>query len=1489
MKVAQLIKDLRIKGIGITLSDDNIELTYYKEEIEDSLIELIKENKQDIIEYLKSFSFSKDKNSIPLTKKKEFYFITSLQMQFWILCQFENINRAYNLPLILKMKGFLDLMILRKSVNELVKRHEILRTHFAVDKNSIVKQRVLDELDYEIKTHDIKQKERINEVIIEFINEPFLLEESNLFKIFVINMTNEEHYLCINMHHIISDGSSLETMLFDLSRIYNSLNSNSQIDLPELRIQFKDYSEWINDEINIKNEKEYWLEKYSDEIPIINLPTYKLRPSIKTYNGANHTHVLSKKSLDKIRKFSIDNGGTIFVSLMAAINGLLYRYTSQTDIILGIPISGRNSTELRNQIGLYINTLPIRMRFSQDDSFFMLFNKQKRTLNEAYANANFSFADIINELNLERNLSRSPLFDILVTHQQQNEKFNLESGFDGLKCTLHNFENTSTKYDLTFSFFEEKNRLSLSVAYNTDLFEKRFIKSLADNFENFILQSICNPELEIKKISFLDDIQIDTVINIFNTTDFHYNNNENIISIFQNQSSKSSEKVALICEGNEMTYDELNKKSKALAYYLIEQGVLPNTTVCICMGRSLEMVVAILGVLKSGASYLPIDPFYPLNRIDYIIEDSATKIVLVDKETKEIIPKNIHTVVVEESRFNQLENVLLPKIESLSLAYVIYTSGSTGKPKGVKVSHQNLMNFMIGMNQNFANKNEQGVWLAMTSISFDISILELLWTLTRGEKVIIHLERPITVKTKPLVDFSLFYFPTGMNTGPNKYKLLLEGAKFADKNAFKAIWVPERHFHTFGDQFPNPSVAAAAVSTITKNIKLRSGSVVLPLHDPVRVAEEWSMIDNLSEGRVELSIASGWHPNDFVLAPDDYENRHELMRNKITTLKSLWVGESLTRKNGIGKDFEFTIHPKPIQENLPIWITAAGNIETFKYAGSIGANILTHLLGQSIEELGEKIKIYRKTLEENGFNQEKGKVALMMHTFVSDDVKKVKNIVNEPFKNYLKNSLNLLKPIAEELGLNLNNDLDTLLDIGFLRYYKTSSLFGTPESCLNIINKVFEVDIDEIACLIDFGVEEEIVLENLEHLTKLKEIIKRSRFQYDFIVQRMEKLTQYEETSYLINQFDVTHIQSTPSFYEEFLLEENGRRAIQKINTLLVGGEPLKKSLAEALISESGNKIYNMYGPTETTIWSSVKEIKINDKITIGKPIVNTKIYILDVYNNLCPVGVSGELCIAGDGVSLGYLNRDDLTKLKFIDSPFKNNEKIYKTGDLACWLPDGELEHQGRIDNQVKIKGYRIELKEIENVIFNHEAVSGCVVLSCERNKELILTAYIKLLYDIGEDVIKEFLILRLPNYMIPNSLVIINEFPKTPNGKIDLKKLQALSNKEIRKKEFAAPRDEMEGQLTEIWGNFLKVSQIDINDNFFEIGGNSIKVFQILPIINSKLKTDLQILSFFQYPTIRQMAKYLKKETDLNKVYVEELDEGESLDDMIDFMQEL
>jgi natural product biosynthesis luciferase-like monooxygenase protein len=829
--------------------------------------------------------------------------------------------------------------------------------------------------------------------------------------------------------------------------------------------------------------------------------------------------------------------------------------------------------------------------------------------------------------------------------------------------------------------------------------------------------------------------------------------------LFEEQAARTPDATAVVFRDRALTYRDLNRRANHLAGRLRAAGVAPEAVVGVFVDRSLEMIVALLGVLKAGGAYLPLDPAFPQERLAWMVEDAGARVLVTQAHLAAALPRhqaNVLSVDLCAEAVGSDENVeggARPE----DLAYMIFTSGSTGRPKGVMVEHRNVVNFFAGMDE-YLGERSTGTWLAVTSISFDISVLELFWTLARGFKVVIQEELVKAAASaddsaprasdQRTMDFSLFYFSADASErGGNRYRLLLEGAKYADANGFKAVWTPERHFHAFGGLYPNPAVTSAAVAAITSRIRVRAGSVVLPLHNPIRVAEDWAVVDNLSQGRVEMSFASGWHANDFALMPENYKDRRDVMLNGIDLVKRLWRGEAVPATSGSGHPIEVRVFPTPYQKEPPFWIAAAGNVDTFKMAGRIGARLLTNLLGQKKEEVAAKIAAYREAWREAGHPGD-GMVALMLHTFVGPDLDQVRDTVRTPLINYLKSSTELVKQARWEFPAFANPgksqgpvgevelteaELDAIMEHAFQRYFETSGLFGTPDVCLKQVRELKAIGVDEIACLMDFGVATDTVLASLPYLNEVRERSQPSAAtpgDYTIAAQ--------------IERHHVTHLQGTPSLVRTILADERGRTALGRIATLLVGGEPLPSALAKDVLPLIKGELLNMYGPTETTVWSTVARIADGGDVTIGRPIANTQIYIVDHAGAAVPVGLTGELLIGGHGVTRGYWQRPELTGERFVANsclpegrlpegglPARGlsgrGDLLYRTGDLARYRADGRIECLGRIDHQVKVRGHRIELGEIETALDSHPSVAqSVVVVRPDSSGEPRLVAYV-------------------------------------------------------------------------------------------------------------------------------------------------------------------
>lgn len=1020
--------------------------------------------------------------------------------------------------------------------------------------------------------------------------------------------------------------------------------------------------------------------------------------------------------------------------------------------------------------------------------------------------------------------------------------------------------------------------------------DENLVRQMQSQWASLVRAADADPQRHLAELPLLDAAEQARVLTEWNATEGAWRSDACVHRLIEEQAARTPDAVALVCEDQSLTYAELDRRANQLARRLAALGVGPDVLVGLCTERSIEMMVGLLGIHKAGGAYLPLDPTYPKDRIAYMVEDAKVPVLLTQERLRGDLPPHRATVIALDADWagsiaKEATERFDGGAEPRHLAYVIYTSGSTGKPKGVMVEHRNAVNFFAGMDAHLAEPGQPaGTWLAVTSLSFDISVLELCWTLTQGFKVVIatnedrsaagpargpHASRPI--------DFSLFYFSSDESeNNDNKYKLLLDGSRYGDQHGFKAVWTPERHFHAFGGLYPNPAVTSAAIAAVTERIQIRAGSVVLPLHHPIRVAEDWSVVDNISRGRVGISFASGWQPNDFVLRPENFANNKQVMLRDIEVVRRLWRGEKVAFPGATGTEVEVGILPHPVQKELPIWVTSAGNPETFAAAGRLGAYVLTHLLGQSVEELTDKLAAYRQAWKDAGHPGE-GYVSLMLHTLVGPDEAEVREKVRLPLIEYLRSSVSLIKQYAwsfpafkkregmdtSAAGVDLQSlsedEMTGLLEHSFNRYYETSGLFGTPEGCLTMVDKLKAIGVDDIACLIDFGIDSATVMEHLSHLNQLRKIATPRQSHADHSLPA------------LMRRHAVTHLQCTPSMARMLLLDESAKQGLSQLRRIMIGGEAFPPSLAQELKTLlSRGEVMNMYGPTETTIWSAVQKVdRIDGIVPLGRPLVNQALYVLDTRQQPVPVGVPGELIIGGRGVVRGYLHRPELTAERFITHPVLGAAagRVYRTGDLARWRPDGTVEFLGRLDHQVKVRGYRIELGEIESALLNHVAVREAVVVAREDVPgDLRLVAYYVVAGQQPPGVadLKEHLRDRLPDYMVPSHFVALPALPQTPNGKVDRKALPApdTAAQAPAAEVFVAPAGDMEQTIATVWKEVLNLPQVGTRDNFFDLGGHSLLAVQVHRKLRDVLQRDLSITDIFRFPTVQSLGAYLAQD---------------------------
>ncbi|NOQ27042.1 MAG: amino acid adenylation domain-containing protein, partial [Bacteroidales bacterium] len=1043
-------------------------------------------------------STKKDFVSIPKAKEQSNYPVSSAQKRLYLLQQFDLSSTAYNMPGIISLGKEVDKSKIEEVFKQLINRHESFRTSIIVVDHEPV-QIISKNVDFELEEISAENIE-IENIRNKFIK-PFDLSKAPFLRVSIVDIKGEDSLLMIDMHHIISDGTSHAI----LEKEFQALLSGEE--LSPLSLLYKDYSQWQNSkeqQEHIKDQEQYWLNKFEGEIPILNLPIDFARPSIQSNEGATVNFVLSKEESEEIRFFAEENDLTLYMSLLSVFTILLSKLSGQDDVVVGAPIAGRNYAELENIVGMFVNTLSIRNEVKAEETIREFVSSLKQTVLGAYQNQNYQFEDLVDKVSVERDTGRNPIFDVMFNLLNQVEYNRDISGINN-ENTVHT--KGVSKFDMTITAVDYGEQISFSFEYCTKLFKAETIDRFIVYFKQIVGQLARKPEIKISAIDILSEEEKHQLLYEFNNIKVDYPKDKTIHHLFQEQVERTPENVAVSCDGNVFTYNELNRKANIIAHHIREIGIGRDDIISIFLDRSIETVFSMLGVLKSGGAYLPLDPDYPEERIDFILNDSRSKILISTKELSTRIEFDGNIICVEEMSVleNNFSNIEIIN-NSSDLCYIIYTSGTTGMPKGVMIEHKNLVQLFFNDKFQF-DFNEKDIWTMFHSHCFDFSVWEM-------------------------------------------YGALLYGGKL----------------------------------------------IVIP-------------------------------------------------------------------------------------------------------------------------------KIVAKDVEE---------------------------------------------------------------------YYK------------------------------------------------------------------------------LLSEEKVTVLNQTPSaFYNlsEIALQKPGK-TLENLRYVIFGGEALKPNkLAEWFNIYSDVKLINMYGITETTVHVTYKEIGKNEIVNnisnIGISLPTLTTYVVDNNLNLVPKGVAGELLIGGDGLSRAYLGREDLTKEKFIQNPYKPEERLYRSGDLVKMQSNGDLEYLGRIDDQVQLRGFRIELGEIENALIKHENINECLVLAIEENNDKYLCAYILSKEELNHDELRAYISVQIPDYMLPSYFVQLDELPLTSNGKVNRK---ALPSPQIKAgDDYVAPSTEIEENLLEIWSEVLNIDKEDISTtaNFFSIGGHSLKATILTSNIHKELGVEFPLREVFSHQTIKSQASQIEKST--------------------------
>ncbi len=1618
-----LINELESKNIYISLKGDKLELSY-DDEIDNEVVEKIKENKEGLVKFLHKYSGVKKYEEIKSVEEQSYYPLSDAQKRLWMLSQFEKDSLVWNMPVIIHFNGACDYTIFKKTMQSVVQRHEILRTTFQKNEDGQVCQRIMgaNEFGFQLKYEDFSLEENSKEIIQNQIEKDkrrvFNLEKGPLVRAILFKALDEEYVFYLNIHHIISDGWSLEVLEKDIKIFYQAHNTGNVLNIPKLKIQYKDYANWqLNQskEGSIHGHKNYWLKELSGELPVIDLPHLKLRPKILTHNGFQLRTFLGKDLTRELKLFHNEQGGSLFTNLLAVWNVLFYRYLNQKDIIIGTLVAGREHSELENQIGYYVNTLALRNKINPEESFIDFYDRVKEKTLESFSHQIFPFNRLTDELSLIRDRSTTPIFEVLlVLHNiKENKKQYKELNQNDINC-IHNIGEVYSKFPLEIEFKELGDYISFDIKFNTDIYCKKDINNLIKYYKRLLVEIIENPYKKIHQINFLADDEQEKLLYEFNRTEVSYDKNKSIIRSFEDQVGKTPEKIAIIYKENRLTYKELNTLSNKYAEGLQEIiGLESGNRIVVSLDHDQNLMPVLLAIKKIGAIYVPVDPRMPKNKINEIKGLSESITIL-----------NIDTFLEIKEYSSKISciNTNWVQSEQSDIEFIIYTSGSTGKPKGVLLKPSSVNNRLNWMWSNYPFKDGE-VCCAKTSISFVDHIWEFFGPLLKGIPLVFYKKNEV-LNIPDFIESLAQEKVSRIVLVPSLLRAILNYSELCEKKLNNLnTWISS------GEALKKSDV------DLFYNTLNRSNVRLLNIYGSTEVTADATYYDtywdynqkktfNLFESSIKQDIEKliSFHDTNKKIVSNSLENliennevgditlepkgdlndyvqflKNQVIPNTVNVASSNYIGhmtgpvpkfvrelaslvtvlnqnqvkiETSMMATLIEKEVIGTFHKLVYEKSKHFYdqyaldpikslgvITNGGTMSNIMVLNYVLNNLLKprkNFIGIRKEGLVKAMKFYGYEkivlLGSKWCHYSFGKSLKMMglglDSFVSLDFEDKKHDIIKEELRYKIEELNsentLILGLVGIAGTTESGNIEPLRALGEIAteyniHYHVDAAFGGSFLMDDELKKKFEgiqladsvsicahkqlyVPIGLSLCLFkdpDFT----FFSENNTHYQARKGSYDLGRFTIEGSRNFMSLILHGILHVYGKEGFAevVRYNYSTAQCFAKLIKDSKEFKLMYEpdLNIILYRYIPLKYRGIENLSEEDLNSINEINRAIQKEQFNSGKsfvsftEIKMKDKnvrqvalravfmnpfteaknlevileeqkaiaakienipetknkfyenenVPIGKPIANVKVYIIDEFLNVLPIGIKGEICISGDCVSAGYVNESVESSSKFILNPFEKNEYLFKTGDLGKRLIDGNIEFITRKDDQVKIRGHRIELKEIESALLSIEGINSVVVITRKvKLEEAELIAYVvsdNKISDLRINLMKD-----LPSYMIPSYLVHLDSFPLTISGKVDKK---ALPNPEganlLNDAVYESPKNEMEYQIINIWEEVLKRERIGMKDDFFSLGGHSLKATNLINEYEKAFEVKLNLNEIFLNTTVESHLSLIKE----------------------------
>ncbi|MFT5822225.1 MAG: amino acid adenylation domain-containing protein [Crocinitomix sp.] len=1392
--VEQLISKLIELDIQIELvGDGNLKINTDISEIPADVLSDLKAQKSALIDYLnreKSVQDGLGNKKIPKAEALDFYPASSAQKRLYFLQGLSPDSTSYNMRSHYVFDASLDKERLGESLQELVNRHETLRTSFA-EINGMVVQFIEDEVEFPIEYHKCNTPEEADQIIKQSV-QPFDLGSAPLLRSTLVEINNKFLWM-IDAHHIISDGTSHQILISDMMAIYQGE------ELPPVELAYKDYSEWQNglrENGELEQQYEFWAKELDGKLPHLNFPSDYPRPKVFSFEGAIHEIQIDKNRSNKLRALGEKHGGTLQMSLVSMLKILLFKYTKEEDLIVGCGISGRSHADLERVVGMFVNMLAIRSAPKEAKQFSTFYKEVIATSLDAYENQDVQFDDLVDTLKIERDVSRNPIFDISLVVQNYDKAEEIDDAdIVGAASDDHsgyeNYKNTTTKFDITFHVHEQGDELHILIEYYTAIFKESTIKRIAEHFNRIVDQILDNNDILLADIDLLTENEQNQILNDFNDTETDLPLEGNVHDFLSKQCANAPNKIAVSDEDGSYTYAQIEEKSNRLGNFLKHGLKIPEEAIIgILQTRSKELMPSTVGILKSGGAFLNLDSSLPHERLLYMIKDAKVKYIITEKKLAGLASRLQwrsgveHIACVDSEDFYEEHGGLTSDLSSKELWDFIGDKAEDAITAG-------------GWLSSFTGE-------AITS------------------KEMQEYSDNAYLKLKGLLHKDMRILEIGCASGITMFQLAPEVASYhgtdlsssiieftqgeADQNGHDNVHLtcmPAHEIDRLGEKDFDLVIINSVIQCFEDHNYLRD-----ILKKATHLLKDEGFIfagDIMDEDKRETLIES--------LSQFKHDNGDKGFTTKTDLSSELFVSRNyftdlISENNGlVGAEFSNKI------------FTIANELTDYRY----DALLKIDKNAAAVQKQKSKKQYDLKAINEFETTPVDSQVSgrsLCYTVYTSGSTGKPKGVMIEH-----RSLINLCTWKQEYLGMD-NTSIST-----------------------QFANVGFDALMVELFPILLAGGKLEIIPESKKmSIKKLLLFLQDKGITHSFI--------------------------PTPVYHA---IVSEGLQDLLKGMKIWVAGDRLKYGSIEGL------ELYNCYGPTEFTVCATASEMidSENHFPVIGGPINNTNIFILNGdTDRLAPIGMSGEICIAGIGLARGYLDNPELTKEKFVPNPFKKGERLYRSGDLGRWTSDGNIEFIGRKDDQVKIRGYRIELGEIEHALLENKEIEEVIVLAKDnQDNEKELVAYITAEKAQNTIEIRDYLQESLPEFMLPAYFVQLDKLPLTANGKIDKRLLldpEGLGG--ISGGDYLAPRDQMEEKLVMIWEELLHKKNIGVKDDFFTLGGHSLKAMGLANEYEKEMGVEISLNELFVNTTIISHAELIIEAKTSNYVQIDQVEEQAS-----------